>query len=489
MTANTCSLNSKQELDVLIIGGGISGLSTAWWLAQSGLNVQVWEKSGRPGGKIKTTTADGYTTEQAASMVMNFKPEVDQFFARSKLQALKEQRLLKAEASRYLLSEGKLQALPMTIGRLFLSPMWSTSGKLRLLKEPFIGRATKSNESVSEFIRRRLGNEFLEKAMEPFIAGTLASDPDRASAQHVIPRLTALEKHFGSITAGIFAHKLMGRRTARNPESFSFKHGMETLPQQLANDPAINFQANINVNKIIHHGAHHWEIQAQGNHGEMQCKARHVIIASPADSAGSLLQSLNPTLGQLLGDIVYAPLSVVHIGLQRSAVQHPLDSAGFLVPRNEMKAQNMAINGNLWMSSVFARRAPEQQVLLSSYLGGARLPSAAKLSTEASIARVLQDIEPLLGIKAEPLMGRLDRHDKALPLYHDDYAQRLAAIQAQLQTLPGLHLQGNYIGGVSIRDRIACARQTAAEIVSELAAQRQDNGRPEFNSSLLETPA
>lgn len=483
------TLNNKPELDVLIIGGGISGLATAWWLAQSGLQVQVWEKSSRPGGKIKTTTADGYTTEQSASMIMNFKAEVDQFLEHSGLQAFKEQRLLKSQSSRYLLCQGKLQALPMTIGRLFMSPLWSTQGKLRLLKEPFISRAVKDNETVSEFISRRLGQEFLQKAMEPFIAGTLASDPDHASAQYVIPRLTALEKRFGSITAGIFAHKLMGKRTARNPQGFSFKQGMATLPQQLAQQPAIGFRADINVHKIIRHNSHQWEIQAQGAQGELLCKARHVVVASPANAAGQLLQSVSQHLSELLEGINYAPLSVVHIGLQRCAIKHPLDSTGFLVPGQEMSKGKMTINGNLWMSSVFAQRAPEQQVLLSSYLGGARQPAAASLSTEESIARVLQDIGPLLGIKAEPLMARIDRHSRALPLYHGDYPQRLQAIQHELQALDGLHLQANYIGGVSIRDRIVCARKTAEEIIAQYSPTEQRFILPDFTASLLETPA
>ncbi|MCU7940924.1 MAG: protoporphyrinogen oxidase [gamma proteobacterium symbiont of Bathyaustriella thionipta] len=164
------TINSQIDLDVLIIGGGISGLTTAWWLAQQGLRVQVWEKSSQAGGKIKTNHTDGFQTEQAASMIMNFKPEVDQFFSRSGLTQHKAKRLLQSENNRYLIHQGKLQTLPMTIARLFFSPMWSTQGKLRLLMEPFIRKANKDDETVSEFVSRRFGHEFLEKAMEPFIA-------------------------------------------------------------------------------------------------------------------------------------------------------------------------------------------------------------------------------------------------------------------------------------------------------------------------------
>ena len=458
------------DVDVLIIGGGISGLATAWWLAKSGLKVQVWEKSNRAGGKIKTDVTNGFITEQSASMVMNFKPEVDQFFSQTQLNLLKEKRLLDANNKRYLIHKGKLHPLPMTISGVFFSSLWSTSGKFRLLMEPFISKAENENESVSDFIKRRFGNEFLEKAMEPFIAGTLASDPDLACALDVIPRLTALEKRYGSITAGIFAHKILGKRSARNPEAFSFQGGMQTLIKYLANEPSLGFRKNIQTHRLIQHGKFNWEILAQTPAGDIHCKARHVVISSPADSAAQLIKPLNHDLTQLLTSIKYTPLSVVHIGLQRSTIKHALDSVGFLVPRQEQQQNRLAINGNLWMSSVFSNRCPDNHVLLSSYLGGARKPSAINLSDQQSIDQVMQDLTPLLGLSTgvTPVMGRVDKHYKALPLYHGNYHRKLNAIEENLLELPGLHLQANYKGGVSIRDRIVQAKKVANNILALL---------------------
>ncbi len=482
---------SQDDLDVLIVGGGISGLTTAWWLAQKGLRVQVWEKSSRAGGMIKTDMNNGFQTEQAASMIMNFKPEVDQFFSHSGLEQHKAKRLLESENNRYLIHQGKLQALPMTIVPLFFSSMWSTSGKLRLLIEPFIRKAKKDDETVSEFVTRRFGREFLEKAMEPFIAGTLASDPDLACARHVIPRLTALEKNFGSITAGIFAHKITGKRTARNPQSFSFKAGMETLPQHLAKDPKIGFHGNITVKNLIRHkrdSENYWQILASSPDGDIQCNARHVVLSSPADSAAQLIKPLNQQLSLLLSSIDYASLSVVHIGLERSAIKHPLDSAGFLVPRQEQADGKIAINGNLWMSSIFSGRAPDNSVLLSSYLGGSRHPSAIKLSSQESIDQVLHDISPLLGMHSNttPIMAQVDKHTRALPLYHGNYHQKLNAIEQELQGLAGLHLEANYIGGVSVRDRIVSAKNTAAKIIKQISAANNKSYKKEFIPSFID---
>jgi len=376
-------------------------------------------------------------------MVMNFRPEVDQFFKQTHLEAYKAERRLTSANKRYLIHKGKLQSLPMTIGRLFLSPLWSTAGKFRLLMEPFILKGSHHNETVTEFITRRFGAEFLEKAMEPFISGTLASDPDLACAHYVIPRLTALEKKYGSITAGIFAHKILRKRTARNPESFSFKGGMETLIKKLRDNPEINFQSNCSVQKIIQHGSCRWEVQAETVNGDVQCKARHVVISSPAETAATLLSPLNNILGEALSNIEYAPLSVIHLGYESSAIDHPLDSAGFLVPRQE----KMNINGNLWMSSIFSGLTTNNNILLSSYLGGAHHSSVTQLSHQQSIDQVIK------------------------------------------KTLAGLHIEANYKGGVSIRDRIVSAEKTANKIIHLLRSNDQAESTVFFNPSLRQSTA
>ena len=172
---------TMDKIDVLIIGGGISGLASAWWLARGGLSVEVWEADERPGGKIMSTRQDGYLTERAASMVLNFRPEVAELVRDAGLEQAKTIRMPGAEARRYLLHQGSLNALPMRLGAMVASPLWSLRGKLRLLAEPFVFLGGKSDESVSEFISRRLGREVLEKAMEPFVAGMLAADADKAA--------------------------------------------------------------------------------------------------------------------------------------------------------------------------------------------------------------------------------------------------------------------------------------------------------------------
>lgn len=448
------------RVDVLIVGGGISGLASAWWLARAGLSVEVWEAGERPGGKIASTRQDGYLTERAASMVLNFRPEVAELMREAGLEAAKTTRLPAAEAHRYLLHEGCLQALPMRLGAMLTSPLWSLRGKLRLLAEPFVLSAGRTDEPVSEFITRRLGREALEKAMEPFIAGVLAADADQASAAAVLPRLVALEQRYGSIGAGVLTNRILNRRTASTTEAFSFRGGMGTLVEALAKTPGIDLRTGHAAQELVHDGSG-WQATAATPQGQRTVSACQVIVATPAPAAAALVNSLDGELAQLLHGIDYASVAVMHMGMAREAVGHPLDGTGFLAP----KGKSAALTGNMWMSTLFPDRAPPGKVLLTSYLGGARAPQVADWDDERLAGETLRTLHSLLDLKADPETVRIDRHREALPLYHGAYQARLQAIAARLQHLPGLHLEANYRGGVSVRDRIACGHAVAKRIL------------------------
>ncbi len=451
------------DTDVIIIGGGISGLSTAWWLAQAGVSVQVWEAENRIGGKIKSQQQDGYLTERAASLLMNFRPEVAQLVSEAGLDEFKTPRSPQAEARRYLLNDGQLQALPMHIRGMLTSPLWGLRDTLRLLLEPFIPAGGTEDETVSQFIRRRLGSEILEKAIEPFVAGTLAANPDLASAGATLPRLTALEHRFGSITAGVLTHKLMRRRTACSTDTFSFRNGMNTLVNTLARTPGVQILSNRQVENITP-TKNGWSVTATTPDGERSLNAAHAVMATPAPAAANLVATIDDKLATLLAEIQYAPLAVLHMGLNRDDVEHALDGTGFLAPRCEQQP----FTGNLWMSSLFSGRAPAGKVLLTTYLGGARNPAAAAWDDSRLVDETLRSLTPLLGLKGGPEMVRIDRHAQALPLYHGAHLARDRAIAAQLQNLPGLHIETNYRGGVSVRDRIARGQQLARNITSQL---------------------
>ena len=447
------------NVDVLVIGGGISGLATARLLANTGLSVEVWERNKRPGGKICTHHYNGYTLEQAASMVLNFHPEINRFLEECNLVECKTP--VSPVSSRYLVHDGRLIKIPMELRKLIASPIWSLRGKMRLLMEPFIPPGGNENETVAQFIRRRFGNEMLIKAMEPYIAGPLASNPELANAYSTLPRMTTLERRYGSVTMGVLVNKLLRRRTAAVTESFSFHGGMSTLVETLANNPGLRFRKDCTAITLISEKGG-WLVQGHSMAGEKAVRTRQVVLSVPAYVAASLIGELNTELQELLCGIEYVPISVVHTGFRQEAVSHPLDGNGFLIPGN----YGLVSTGCLWMSRLFPGRAPNREVLFSNYLGGSRMPVAAKWGKEQSVAAVMAGLKPLLGIREEPVMVRIDRHEEGLPLYHGTYQKRIRAIDKQLQNLPGLYLVANYIGGVSVRDRIASAFETSNRILS-----------------------
>jgi len=450
-----------KEVDVLIIGGGISGLSIAERLAREHAHVEVWEKQAHPGGKIKSDSHDGYQTEQAAAMVLNFRPEVNRFITESGLDECKRPR---ADTShRYIVNSGQLNKLPMKLGPMMASGMWSTRGKLRMMLEPFIPTGGSENETVSEFITRRLGSEVLEKAMGPYVAGPLASDPELANAASVLPRLVALEKRYSSIAMGVFVHRILRRKTGTETEAFSFQDGMATLIKSLAYRHGICFRGGHSVTNLspTRHG---WQVTANTSVGERSVNARQVVLSVPADVAASLLTGHNAELAQLLDNIEYASLVVAHTGFDKNAIKHSLDGNGFLMQGEK----NTALTGCMWMSSLFSNHAPPGKALLSNYLGGARHPEAIAWSDEHLVGETLKTLRPLLGVHGEPEMVRINRHPRGLPLYHGDYYQLMKQLESLLTQLPGLHLEANYRGGVSVRDRIVCAMQASERILGNL---------------------
>jgi len=227
------------EIEVLVVGGGISGLAVAQRLGQQGIHVEVWDRAAKPGGLVRSVRKDGYLTEQAAAMLLNFRPDVTRFISDTRLEDRKQPRI--EVDHRYVISDGRLRELPMKMGPLLMSDIWSMRAKLRMILEPLARRSRGGEESVSEFVRRRLGGEVLDKALGPYVAGLLASDPDRASAEAVLPRLVALERRWGSIVLGALVHRLLRRRSAVQIEAFSFQGGMGTLAGVLAEADGVCF--------------------------------------------------------------------------------------------------------------------------------------------------------------------------------------------------------------------------------------------------------
>jgi len=457
-----------KHTDVLIIGGGISGLASAWWLAQKGIRLTILERSYRTGGLIDTTQQDGYVTDHAASMVLNFNAQVTKFITRSGLQDYRVNR--NKISKRYVLKNGQLQQIPENIRGILFSDLFSLKTRLKLMSEPFRSHTKTEHETVAEFIRRRLGQEILDLAIDPYVSAVLACDPEKACARSTLPRLTSLERNFGSLTAGIIAKKLLPGKKGLPQEAFSFSGGMKTLTETLSQNPLTDIHTGQQV-LAVEPTKSGWRVTCKTSHKEYQYLTKQLIFSTPANITASLLKPVKTELAELLNQIEYAPIAQIHMGFDKSGLNKSLDGNGFLIPSRE----NIDMRGSLWMSNLVNHRAPENKLLTSNFVGGGCQIDALKKSDDVLIDQTLATLQKFTGFRQTPEMVRINRHQQGLPLYHGKYFKLTKAIESQARQSNGLHFVANYLNGISIRDRIIQANSVSDHVYSSLRQHSQQS--------------
>lgn len=457
-------MSSKNKHSVIIIGGGISGLSAAFWLKQEGIDSILLEREERAGGLIRSEKTKGYLLDYAANCVFNYLPEVN--FLCQSLGLGPEQILRQDEAKkRYLVKDGRPVQVPMDIKGLIKTDLWSLKGKLRLLAEPFIPRGPEAaEESVAQFISRRFGKEIFERSIEPYVAGTLAGDAEKACVKSTFSQFSSIEKEHGSILKGAVKRKLKGVRTSCAAQVFSFREGMESLTKGLAKSLGNALIPNTSVEGIERLGTK-WVVSADLSGRKESFEADSVILATPAYESARLLKPLSDNLSTALGGIDYSPMVAVFLGFKKDMVDHPLDGIGCLFPKKEKDFNTL---GSLWSSTFFADRSPEGEALFTNYLGGARNPAIFDKSDEEILSLALDDLRHVVGLKGEPSFARVVRHAKGLPQYNLGHKMILEKIDKELALVPGLHITGNYLNGVSVRACISQGKELAEKVASQV---------------------
>ncbi|MDH3472516.1 MAG: protoporphyrinogen oxidase [Rhodospirillales bacterium] len=455
---------------VVIVGGGISGLSTAWFLRRRGRAVRVLESRDRVGGLIATDRSDGFVVERGPNSTLQKAGTSDDALGRLVAEAGLGDRLVEAgEAGRkrYILRAGQLRALPTSPIAFLTTKLFSWRAKLRLLREPFI-RPGASEESIARFAERRLGREFLDYAVRPFISGVYAGDATALSVRAAVPRIYELEQTYGSLIRGAVA---LGKvaKGAGTPAGrmISFDRGMASLPEAIAGALPEGACRTGCEAVALRRTAEGWDVHWRTTAGSGVEHARTVVLALPASEAANLLEPLSAEAAQIIRSIPYAPVASVALGYDRDQVRHPLDGFGFLTPRNE----DVRLLGGLFSSSLFAQRAPPGKVLITAFIGGSTDPGAAALADEELLGRVGDDLARVLGIAGAPGFVRIARHARAIPQYTLGHLERLAQVDRAVQGLPGLVLRASWRGGISVADCIrngeGCARQITEDSAPE----------------------
>lgn len=452
------------ESEVLIVGAGVSGLTAAWKLQSAGCAVQVIEAAARAGGAIGSARIEGCLIESGPNSTLETSPLIGQLIAETGTEAGRIYANPSAR-NRFVLRGGRLLPVPLSPPAFLRTPLFSLGTKLGLLREPFVGRApADAEETVAQFVRRRLGAEFLDYAINPFVAGVYAGDPERLSVKAAFPRLAELEQKYGSLIRG----QILGaRERRRNPEKskqaapmLSFRDGMQTLTDGIARK--LHRLALSSRATGLERGGGHWVVSAEGPDGRAVYRAPVLLLALPAEPAARLLRPHSPAAADALEAIPYPPVAAVVSAYSREDIGHALDGFGFLVPEKERRR----ILGTIFSSTLFENRAPADVALLTTFVGGMRQPELAQQDEARIAATVHEELAELIGARAQPRWTRVTRWARAIPQYTLGHARRMAALDAAEHDLPGLHFCANFRGGISVADCIKSGHAVAARIIA-----------------------
>ena len=455
MNAVTAPPVTGSVWDVLVVGAGMSGLVAAYRLHKAGLRVLVMDAGTQPGGVIGSVQRDGCLFERGPNSAMDTTPLIGELVAELGL-APQLRWASAASEKRYVVRGGKLIALPMSPGAFFSTPLFSMGAKAGLMLEPFKAPSDLAvEETIAAFVRRRLGQEFLDYAIDPFVSGIYAGNPEQISVKAAFPKLHALEQRWGSLIKGQFLGaaerkraRRMGKDTAKNTaKSFSFDQGMQTLPLALA--AAVGGVAYQTRATALTQGAQGlFTVQADQQGQPLAWQARSVILAVAADAAATLLRPHAPDSAAALDAIEYAPVATVASAYNTADITHPLDGFGCLLPGKEKRR----VLGVLFSSSMFDGRAPQGVSLLTTFVGGRRSPDLPALPQDEIAALAHAEHGILLGARAAPRWQVVTRWPRAIPQYVIGHLGRVARANAAELALPGLRLAGSWKGGVSVGD-------------------------------------
>ena len=443
---------------VAIIGGGISGLSAAFALHKQKVPYLVLEAGERLGGVIRTESRDGFLLEGGPDSMLAQKPEAialcrELGLGERLVPTNPDKRAVFVLLRRKLhpLPEGMMLAVPTKILPFLASSLFSWPGKLRMGLDIVIpGKNGHGDESIASFLRRRFGQEAVDRLGEPLLAGIHAGDPERLSILATFPRFRELERVHGSLVRGLWAAPRPKPEPGAKPPAafYSLRGGLVELVEALvARLDAGALRTAVSVHRV--------EATAEGFSlaidGGDPVSARRVIVAAPGPRIAKALEGLVPEAARALGAIPFVSSATVLLGYRRADVSHPLDGYGMVVPATE----NLRTTALSFVSTKFPFRAPEGHVLLRGFLGGARDPGALSLRDDEMIETVTNDMRDVLGLRGQPVLSRVFRWPGGTPQLEVGHLERMREVEQAVAAVPGLFLTGAGVRSTGIPDSVA----------------------------------
>lgn len=448
---------------IVVIGAGISGLTTAYLLSKKGFDVKIIEKKESVGGSIESVIENGFLFDRGPNSALETTPVIAQLVQELNL----ENELLyasKAANKRYILRNNQLHALPMSPHGLIKTKLFSGKAKLRLMAEPFVKRSKDGYyQSLAEFVKRRLGKEFLDYAINPFVAGVYAGRPEELSVKSAFPKLYALEENYGGLIIGtvrsIRERKKRAEKSKQSAKMLSFKSGMIALPKAIENyfgDNVLLSSEVISVEK--NETGFVVTFKQNGEVNKIICDV--VLSTIPAYIASELFSKFDKNFKTHSDAIYYPPVLVYYLVYNKKDIQQPLDGFGFLIPEKEKKS----FLGALWSSVIFSDRTDENTAAFTLFIGGSRNPDFVKANRTALLQKVRKEFEELMKIKGSPIYSAERFWEKAIPQYNLGYIEHEKYFDEFEKQNPGLFISGNFRGGISVGDCIKNAENVSEKI-------------------------
>ena len=453
-------MDNYKNRKIAVVGGGLTGLTTAFYLKKAGIDVHIFEKSDRVGGVIKTNHENGFTFESGPNTGVLSHPEAVELF--EDLGSDCEPEIAnEAAKARWIWKAGKWEPLPSGLMGGITTPLFTFADKLRLLGEPFRKKGENPNETLKELVLRRMGKSFLDYAVDPFILGIYSGDPAKLVPKYALPKLYRLEQDFGSFIGGTIKKARQpktDREKKATKEIFSVKGGLDRLISALAKNLG---EENISLNCSPLSFEKTQEDQFKLKNGEETFT--HVISTVGAYELGTLFPFISAEKVSQINQLEYAKVVQVSLGFNEWKGV-PLKAFGGLVPFRE----NRDILGVLFLSSFLENRAPEKGALLSVFLGGVRKPEIKELSDNKIIEILQKEIPSMMAISSfSPDLIKIWRYQHAIPQYGIESEQKLKAISEIENKNPGLFLAGNIRDGIGMADRIKQGKTIANQIIQE----------------------
>ncbi len=456
-------MNREERKNVVVIGSGVTGLTAAYYLKQREEDFIVLEEKDRVGGVIKTIRENGFVFESGPNTGVIGQPEAAMLFEDLGLEAGLE--IAKDEVNkRYVLKDGKWEPLPSGLSEAVKTPLFSLKDKFRILGEPFRSRGKDPEETLASLVRRRMGKSYLEYAVDPFILGVYAGDPETLVPKYALPKLYNLEQDYGSLTGGSIRKKFKTKSEidkATNRKIFSFKKGLQKLVDTLYHKAGKeNFRLGLKNIQVKKKGSSFFISYTDSDGKPGKIETGQVIITTGSHKLSGLLPDIDSKKIQSLTNLRYAKVLEVALGFNIWNGMN-LDGFGGLIPYKEQRD----LLGVLFTSCFLDDRAPEGGALFTIFIGGVRRPEMYDKTDEEIFEIVKREFTDLMGIDTfSPDLFRIFRHKWAIPQYEVSSGQRFETIKEIENEYPGMILKGNFTGGIGLADRIKEGRRAADHI-------------------------